>query len=72
MAVSYSSGYQDIYISDDASTGSHSQYTGDAIGALPSRVETISLEDIIERERLRIVDFVKLHAKVLNIRLSKI
>jgi FkbM family methyltransferase len=60
MAVSGSSGYQDIYISDDASTGGHSLYREDAIGALRRRVETISIEDIIEKEGLRIVDFVKL------------
>jgi FkbM family methyltransferase len=60
MAVSGSSGYQDIFISDDASTGSHSLYTEDAIGGLRRRVETISLDDIIEKQTLRIVDFVKL------------
>lgn len=60
MAVSGSSGYQEIYISDDASTGSHSLYTEQAIGSLRRRVETISLEDIIEKESLRIVDFLKL------------
>jgi FkbM family methyltransferase len=60
MAVSGSSGYQDICAYVDGSTGSHSLYKKDSNHMVKKRVQTISLEDIIERERLSRIDFLKL------------
>jgi len=60
MAVSGSCGYQEITVYSEGSTGSHSLYQGSAKGAGKKRVQTISLEEIIRKEALTRIDFLKL------------
>ena len=60
MAVSGSCGYQDITVYSEGSTGTHSLYQGSATDAGKKRVQTISLEEIIRREGLARIDFLKL------------
>jgi FkbM family methyltransferase len=60
MAVSGSHGYQDIAIYVNGSTGSHSLYHGNGRDITKKRVQTISLEEIIRKEALPRIDFLKL------------
>ncbi len=60
MAVSGSSGYQDITVYGKDSTGNHSLYQGSTSGAGKKRVQTISLDEIIRKEALTRIDFLKL------------
>jgi len=60
MAVCGSSGYQDICAYVGGSTGSHSLYKKDSNPMIKKRVQTISIEDIIEKEDLSRIDFLKL------------
>lgn len=60
MAVSGSNGYQDIYIYEDGSTGSHSLYRQDKTGLMKKRIQTISIDKIIEKEGLPAINFLKL------------
>jgi len=60
MAVSGSCGYQDINVYSKGSTGNHSLYQGSTKGAEKQRVQTISLDEIIRREALNRIDFLKM------------
>jgi FkbM family methyltransferase len=60
MAVMGSSGYQDMVIYDDGSTGTHSLYHKRDTGIRVKQIQTISLETIIEKEGLPKIDFLKL------------
>jgi FkbM family methyltransferase len=60
MAVSGSCGYQDITVYSEGSTGSHSLYQGSAKGVEKKRVQTVSLDEIIRKEALTRIDFLKL------------
>ena len=60
MAVSGSCGYQDITVYSEGSTGGHSLYQGSAKTAGKQRVQTISLDEIIRKEALTRIDFLKL------------
>jgi FkbM family methyltransferase len=59
MAVSEVSGFSDIYIYDDASTGTHTLYKTSNT-SLTKRIQTISLDEIITKESLPTIDFLKL------------
>jgi FkbM family methyltransferase len=60
MAISGYSGYRNMYFYSDGSTGSHSLYDAGKAAVVRKRVQTISIDDIIKRERLPRVDFLKL------------
>lgn len=60
MAVSGYSGHRDMYFFGDSSTGSHSLYNAGGTSIVKKRVRTISIEEIMKRERLPRVDFLKL------------
>lgn len=60
MAVSGSSGNQEICIYEDGSTGSHSLCKTDGSFVKRRKVQTISIGDIIEKEKLDRIDFLKL------------
>jgi len=60
LAVSGSSGYQEFCTYEDGSTGTHFLSQKGSPHAVKKRVQTISLEDIIEREGLSRIDFLKL------------
>jgi len=49
-----------MYFYSSKSTGSHSLYNAGATNVVKKRVQTISIEDIIEKEGLPRVDFLKL------------
>jgi len=58
MAVSGVSGCREIGIYEDGSTGTHSFYSRG--GPVSKKlVQAISLEDVIEKERLPVIDFLK-------------
>lgn len=60
MAVSGECGYQEMAIYGEGSTGSHSLYSGSAAPLEKKRVETISIGEIMKRESLPRIDFLKL------------
>jgi len=63
MAVSGSSGYQELYAFENGSTGTHflcKEDSTDLPHRMKKKVPTISLEDIIKREGLSQIDFLKL------------
>jgi FkbM family methyltransferase len=60
MAVCGSSRDQDFCIYEDGSTGSHSLYKKDGAFVKRKKVQTISIDDIIEKEHLGRIDFLKL------------
>jgi len=60
MAVAGSSGYQEFFTYEDGSTGTHFLSSEGSDHAVKKRVQTISLEDIIKREGLSRIDFLKL------------
>lgn len=57
MAVSGVSGFQEICIWEGAATGTHSLYL-EGSGS-KKRVQTISLEDLMKKENLSVIDFLK-------------
>jgi FkbM family methyltransferase len=60
MAVSGISGYQDIYTCQGGSSADYSLYKRGITNIKTGRIRTISIEDIIEREDLPRIDFLKL------------
>jgi FkbM family methyltransferase len=60
MAVSGSSGHQEFCAFEDGSTGSHFLSKGGSNHLVKKRVPIISLEDIIKKEGLSQIDFLKL------------
>jgi FkbM family methyltransferase len=60
MGVSGSSGYQEFCTYEDGSTGTHFLSQKGSHHAVKKRVQTISLEDIINKEGLSRIDFLKL------------
>ena len=60
MAVSGASGYQSLSIYEESSTGNHSLFRTDSKKVVERRVETISLKEIMRKEGLSRVDFLKL------------
>jgi len=60
MAVSGISGYQDIYTCQGGSSADYSLYEGETMNRKMGRIPTISVEDIIKREGLPRIDFLKL------------
>jgi FkbM family methyltransferase len=60
MAVSGVSGYQEIFIYDDVSSGTHSLYQKGKTSVAKKWIQTISIEDIIKQESLPRIDFLKL------------
>lgn len=60
IAVTGSSGYQDMVIYDDGSTGTHSLYYKRDTGIRVKQIQTISLEGIFQKEGLFRIDFLKL------------
>ncbi len=60
LAVSGISGYQDIYTCQGGSSADYSLYEGETMNIKMGRIPTISVEDIIKREGLPRIDFLKL------------
>ncbi len=60
MAVSGRGGYQEIHIDGKGSTGSHSLYQGIRTAEKKRRVQTVSLDEMIKKEGLSRIDFLKL------------
>jgi FkbM family methyltransferase len=60
MAVSGRSGYQDIYTYPGGSSADYSLYKRGITNIKTGRIPTISVEDIIKREDLPRIDFLKL------------
>jgi FkbM family methyltransferase len=60
MAVSGSDGYQALSVYEASSTGNHSLYSMASKKMVERNVETISLKEIMKREGLLRVDFLKL------------
>jgi FkbM family methyltransferase len=60
MAVSGISGYQDIYTYQGGSSADYSLYKTGVMNIKTGRIPTISVEDIIKREDLPRIDFLKL------------
>lgn len=60
MAVCGHSGYRSMYFYIDKSTGSHSLYDVGATNVVKKRVQTIAIDDIMKKEGLPRVDFLKL------------
>ena len=58
MAISGVSGFREICICEDASTGTHSFYS-ESGSTSKQRVQTISLEDLMKKESLPTIDFLK-------------
>ncbi len=60
MAVSGASGYQDIYTFQGGSSADYSLYKSGIMNVKTGRIPTISIKDIMEREGLPRIDFLKL------------
>lgn len=60
MAVSCSSGYQDIYTYPGGSSADYSLYNRGIMNVKTARIPTISLDDLIQREGLPRIDVLKL------------
>jgi FkbM family methyltransferase len=60
MAVSSTSGYQDIFTCQGGSTADYSLYKSGMMNIKMGRILAISIEDIIKRENLPQIDFLKL------------
>lgn len=60
MAVWKSSGYKEIYIYDETSTGNHSLINNYRKINTKKEIQTISLKDFLTREKLSLINFLKL------------
>ncbi len=60
MAVSGMTGYRDIYTYEGGSSADYSLYESGIMNVKKGRISTISLDDIIQREGLPRIDFLKL------------